>query len=205
MTLPPLHTSAGLYIAWIGGLCGAIVLMLADVLPFRPAFATAENFFSCMVVLEIFFILLLWPLFVPSIVREGVRPPALLAYVGLLLLFALPLLMIAANVAGVGAAGLVRSQLLVAALAVLGAGVAARRPSALPWYLLAVFWISAAHPFWAFLGDQLGAKAPAVSVYLSPFWGAVAERSAPAWVQSGLYGVAGLVLLMLKPRKDAAP
>jgi len=33
----------------------------------------------------------------------------------------------------------------------------------------------------------------------------VAERSAPAWVQSGLYGVAGLALLMLKPRKDAAP
>jgi hypothetical protein len=205
MTLPPLHKSAGLYIAWIGGLCGAIVLMLADVLPFRPAFATPENFFTCMVVLEIFFILLVWPLFVPAIVREGVPPPALLAHVGLLVLFALPLLMIAANVASVGTAGLVRSQLLVAALAVLGAGVAARRPSALPWYLLAVFWIAAAHPFWAFLADQLGAKAPAVSVYVSPFWGAVADQTAPAWVQTALYGVAGLLLLTLKSHKDAAP
>jgi len=205
MTLPPLHKSAGLYIAWIGGLCGAIVLMLADVLPFRPAFATPESFFSCMVVLEIFFILLVWPLFVPSILREGVPPPALLAYVALLVLFALPLLMIAANVASVGAGGLVRSQLLVAALAALGAGVAARLPSALPWYLLAVFFISAALPFWAFLGDQLGAKAPAVSVYLSPFWGAVVERSAPAWVQTGLYGISGAVLLLLPRRKGATP
>jgi hypothetical protein len=204
MTLPPLHKSAGLYIAWIGGLCGAIVLMLADVLPVRPSFATPENFFSCMVVLELFFILLLWPLFVPAILRDGVPPPALLAYVGLLLLFALPLLLIAANVASVGTAGLVRSQLLVAALAALGAGVAARLPSALPWYLLAVFWISAAHPFWAFLGDQLGAKAPAVSVNLSPFWGAEVERSAPAWVQTGLYGAAGLALLAVRPRKAAA-
>jgi hypothetical protein len=204
MTLPPLHKSAGLYMAWIGGLCGAIVLMLADVLPIRFAFATPENFFSCMVVLEIFFILLLWPLFVPSILREGVPPPALLAYVGLLLLFALPLLMIAANVASVGTGTLVRSQLMVAALAALGAGVAARLPSALPWYLLAVFWISAAHPFWSFLGDQLGAKAPAVSVYLSPFWGAVVERSTPAWVQTALYGAAGLALLAIKPRKAAA-
>jgi hypothetical protein len=204
MTLPPLHKSAGLYIAWIGGLCGAIVLMLADVLPIRLSFATPENFFSCMVELEIFFILLLWPLFVPSILREGVPPPALLAYVGLLLLFALPLLMIAANVASVGAAGLVRSQLLVAALAALGAGVAARLPSALPWYLLAVFWLSAAHPFWSFLGDQLGAKAPAVSVYLSPFWGAVVGHGAAAWVQTGLYGAAGLALLAVNPRKAAA-
>jgi hypothetical protein len=205
MTLPPLHKSAGLYIAWIGGLCGAIVLMLADVLPFRPAFATPENFFSCVVVLEIFFVLLVWPLFVPSILREGVAPPVLLAYVALLVLFALPLVMIAANVASVEAGSLARSQLLVAALAALGAGMAARLPSALPWYLLAVFWISAAHPFWAFLGDQLGAKAPAVSVYVSPFWGAVVERSAPAWVQAVLYGAAGLALLVLAPRKDAAP
>jgi hypothetical protein len=205
MTLPPLHKSAALYLSWIGGLCGAVVLLLADLLPFPLPFATPKNFFACVVAVQIFFILLIWPLFVPGLLREGLAPPALLAYVAVLVLFALPLVLIGANVASVGAAGLVRTQALVAALAALGAGVAARLPSSLPWYLLGAFWISAAHPFWSFLGDQLGAKAPAVSVYVSPFWGAVADRGAPAWVQTGLYGTAGVVLLALSRRKAASP
>jgi hypothetical protein len=204
MAFPPLHKSAGLWLAWIGGLCGAIVLLLADLLPFRLPFATPENFFACIVELEIFFVLLVWPLFVPSLLREGFEAPLLLVHVGVLILFALPLVLIGANVASVGASGLARSQALVAALAALGAGVAARLRPALPWYLLAVFWVSAAHPFWFFLQHQLGAKAPAVSVYLSPFWGVVAAEAAPAWVQTGLYGVAGLVLLTLARRKAAA-
>lgn len=204
MTLPPLHKPAALYLAWIGGLCGAIVLMLADILPFPLPFATPGNFFACIVAVEVAFILLVWPLFVPSLLREGVAPPALLGYVAVLVVFALPLVLIAANIASVGLASWVRSQALVAALAALGAGVAARFPSAIPWYLLGVFWVSAAHPFWSFLGDQLGANAPAISVYLSPFWGAAADRSAPAWVQTGLYGAAGMALLMVARRKEAA-
>lgn len=204
MAIPPLHRAAALYLAWIGGLCGAIVLMLADLLPFRLAFASPDNFFGCIVELEIFFTLLVWPLFVPSLLREGCDGPMLLAYVGILLVFALPLVLIAANVAGVDVASIARSQALVAALAALGAGVAARFRAALPWYLLGVFWLSAAHPFWAFLDHQMGAKAPAVSVYLSPFWGAVAAQSAPAWVQSALYGLGGLALLGLAGRKGAA-
>jgi len=204
MAFPPLHKSAALYLAWIGGLCGAIVLMLADLLPFRLAFASPDNFFACIVELEIFFALLVWPLFVPALLRECCAGPMLLAYIGVLLVFALPLLLIAANVANVDAGSVARSQVLVAALAALGAGVAARFRAALPWYLLGVFWLSAAHPFWAFLQHQMGGKAPSVSVYLSPFWGAVAGPSAPAWVQAALYGLGGLTLLGLAGRKGAA-
>lgn len=206
MVLPPLHQSAALYLSWIGGLCGAIVLLLADVFPFTLPFATPGNFFAAIVVLEVFFALLVWPLFVPSILRGGYRPPMLLAHVALLLVFALPLVLIGANVSSVGAGGMIRSQALVAALAALGAGVAARVPSAMPWYLLGVFWLSAAHPYWFLLQNQLNAKDPAVSVYLSPFWGAVSSEVAPAWVQAGLFGAAGLALLCLPVReKEAAP
>jgi hypothetical protein len=98
----------------------------------------------------------------------------------------------------------IRGQALVAALAALGAGMAARFRSALPWYFLAVFWISAAHPFWAFLGDEMGAASPKLSVFVSPFWGAVAATAAPAWVQAAVYGLAGLALLALPARKAAA-
>lgn len=205
MTLPPLHRAAALYLAWIGGLCGAIVLLLAEILPFSLPFATPQNFFACIVAVELFFVLLVWPLFVPSLLREGLAPPLLLAVVALMVLFALPLVLIGANIASVAAASWIRSQAQVAALAALGAGVAARLPWALPWYFLGVFWLSAAHSFWSFLGDQLQVPAPSISVFLSPFWGAVADRSAPAWVQSGLYGTAGVLLLTLARKKEATP
>jgi hypothetical protein len=204
MSLPPLHKATALYLAWISGLCAAVVLMLADLLPFPLPFATPDAFFGAVVELEIFFVLLVWPFFVPALLREAGAAPLLLVYVGVLLLFALPLLLIAANVAGVDGGSLLRSQVLVAALAALGAGVAARFRAALPWYFLGVFWLSAAHPFWAFLGHQMGASAPGVSVYLSPFWGAVAGRSSPAWVQAALYGLGGLGLLATSSRKAAA-
>jgi len=204
MTLPPLHQSTALYLSWIGVLCGGFVLLLADVLPFPLPFATPANFFLAVVELELFFVLLIWPLFVPSLLRGGCAAPALMLYVGILLLFSLPLAMIGANVSSVEASGLVRSQVHVAALAALGAGVAARFPAAMPGYLLGVFWISAAHPFWFFLQHQLGAKSPSISVYLSPFWGAVAG-SGPAWVQIGVFGAAGLVLLALAGRRKPAP
>ena len=201
MAIPPLHQSSGHYLGWVGGLCGAIVLLLGEVLPFRLPFATPGNFFVSLVVLELFFVLLIWPLFVPTILKDGTAAPALLIHVGTLLLLALPLLLIAANIASVSGIGVLRSQAHVAALAVLGAGVASRFRSALPWYLLGVFVLSAILPFWGFL-EQLGAKAPAISAYLSPFWGAAANDAGPLWVQTGLFGAAGVALLALarKPR-----
>jgi hypothetical protein len=198
MTLPPLHKSAGLYLSWIGGLCGAVLLLLGNLLPYPVPFATPGNFFLCIVELEVFFALLVWPLFVPGLQKDGVQGPMLLAVVGVLILFALPLVLIGANVSSVDAATLVRSQGLVVGLAALGGGVAARKPALTPWYLLIVFWLSAAPPFWMYLSREMGARAPAVSVYASPFWGAAAEAGAPAWVQAGVAGAAGLLLLTRK-------
>ena len=204
MRLPPLHAPARLYLAWIGGLCGAVVLMLADLLPYPLPFATPDAFFGAVVASEIFFVLLIWPLFVPGLVKASGSAPAVLAYAGALILFALPLVLIAANVSGVGAGGVVRSQVLVAALTAPGAAVAARFRSAMPVYFLAAFWLAAAHPFWGFLGHEMGAAAPRLSIYVSPFWGAVADQGAPAWVQAALYGVGGLVLLTFPARKGTA-
>lgn len=204
MRLPPLHPSAALHLAWIGGLGAAIILMLVDLLPYRLPFATPDKFFAAVLSLEIFFVLLVWPHFVPPLLGDGIPAARILPQVGVLLLFGLPLVLIAANVSGVGAGSVLRGQALVAALAALGAGIAARFRSALPWYVLAVFWLSVAHPFWAFLGDQMGAASPRISVYLSPFWGAVADTAAPAWVQAAAYGLGGLTLLALPARKATA-
>jgi len=204
MPLPALHRSAALYLSWIGGLCGAVILLLADVLPFAVSFATPAAFFTCIVELELAFILLAWPLFVPGLMRETAPAPMVLVHIGALLLFALPLVLIGANVAGVGASAVLRSQALVGALAALGAGVSARFRASLPWYLLGAFWLSAVHPFWAFLEDQMGARCPGAAAYLSPFWGAAASRSDPVWAQAAVFGVTGIVLLALAARRRPA-
>jgi len=197
MTLPPLHRSSGLYLSWIGGLCGAVIVLLGNVLPYPLPFATRGAFFISLVELEIFFALLIWPLFVPSLQKDGIRGLALLASLGILILFALPLLLIGANVSGIGAAGLVRSQAQVLGLAALAAGVASKRRAALPWYLLAVFVLSTLPPLSYYLQNQMQAKAPLATACLSPFWGAAAGGPA-AWIQAGLTGVAGVGLLAWK-------
>ena len=198
MTLPPLHRSAGLYLSWIGGLCGAVVLLLADLYPFPLTFATPASFFLCLVEVEVFFLLLVWPLFVPSLQKDGIQGFLLAASIAVLLLFALPLLLIGANVSGVGLAGLLRSQALVAGLALLGGGVASKRNRALTWYLLGVFLLSTLPPLGLFLSDQMGGKAqPLSSPYFSPFWAAAADGPA-AWVLGALSGAAGLGLLARK-------
>ena len=198
MTLPPLHRSSGLYLSWIGGLCGAVVLLLGDVFPFPLTFATPAAFFLCLVQVEVFLVLLVWPLFVPSLQKDGIQGPLLAASIAVLLLFALPLLLIGANVSGVGAAGLLRSQALVAGLALLGGGVASKRNGALTWYLLAVFLLSTLPPLGLFLSDQLGGKAfSSGSSYVSPFWAAASDGPA-AWVLGALSGGVGLGFLTRK-------
>lgn len=197
MRLPPLQQSTGLYLTWIGLLCAAVVLLLADVLPFPVTFATPRNFFLCLVQVEVFFALLIWPFFVPSLGRQGAQGLQFVAYIAVLLVVALPLLLIAANVSSVPAAGLIRAQALVAGLGLLAAGFAARLRNAVPGYIAGVFALSAIPPFELFLNHQLGAKAPGAIAWFSPFWAASAD-GAPAWVLGGAAGVAGIVLLARK-------
>lgn len=202
MPIPPLHRSGALYLSWIGALCGAVILLLADVLPFAVPFAGPGGFFTCIVELEIAFVLLAWPLFVPRLLAETGPAPMLLLHVAVLLLFGLPLVLIGANVAGTGVGEIFRTQALVGALAALGAGVAARLRSSLPVYYLGAFWFSVLHPFWSFLGDQMGAGAPGGAAFLSPFWSAASTQAGPAWAQAAAFGVAGGVLLALAGRRS---
>ncbi|HEV3029263.1 MAG TPA: hypothetical protein VG457_16915, partial [Planctomycetota bacterium] len=91
MTLPPFHRSAGLFLSWIGGLCGTVVFLLGNVFPYPLPFATPAAFFLSLVEVEVFFALLVWPLYVPSLQKDGIRGVALLASMAILILFALPL------------------------------------------------------------------------------------------------------------------
>src|SRR6185295_5425704 len=184
----------GLYLTWIGLLCAAVVLLLADVLPFPVTFATPANFFLCLVQVEVFFALLVWPFFVPARGRQGAQGLQFAAYLLVLLVFALPLLLIAANVSSVPTATLLRTQALVAGLGLLAAGFAARLRNAVPGYVAGVFALSTLPPLELFLKHQLGAKSPGAIAWISPFWAASAD-GAPAWALAAVAGAAGIVIL----------
>lgn len=197
MTLPPYQRPTALYLSWLGGLCGAVVLLLGSAFPHPLPFATPGAFFLSLVEVEIFFALLAWPLFVPSLERDGIRGLWLVGSVAILVLFALPLLLVGANLSGLGAAAVLRSQAQVAALGILGAGVASRGRSAMPLYLGAVFLLSCLPPLSSYLERQMQANAPLGTASLSPFW-AAAEAGPAAWVQAAAAGLLGLGLLARK-------
>jgi hypothetical protein len=197
MTLPPLQRAATLALSWIGVLCGTIVILLGNLFPQPLPFATPAAFFISLVEVEVFFALLVWPFFVPPLEKDGIRGLGLLVPVAALVLFAMPLLLIGANVSTVDASVLIRTQALVAGLAILGAGIASRLRAAMPWYLLAVFSLSTVPPLSYYLESQMQARAPLSTPVLSPFWGAAAGGAA-AWVQSAVAGAAGLALLARK-------
>jgi hypothetical protein len=200
---PPIHRSSGLYLAWIGSLCGTIVLLLGDLFPFPLTFATPSAFFLSLVQIEVFFALLVWPLFVPSLQKDGIQGLPLFASILVLLVFALPLLLIGANVSNVGAAELIAAQAQVFGLAALGGGIASRRPGAMPWYLLSVFLLSTLPPLGFFLSGELGSKVnPSAASWFSPFW-AAAKGGAAAWFQAGFGTLAGLGLLVTKDKAPA--
>lgn len=203
MNVPPLHRSSGLYLTWIGGLCGAVVLLLAEIFPFPIPFATSGAFFLSLAQLELFMALLVWPLFVPSLEKDGIRGLALLASLFVLLLFGLPLMLIGANVSGVGAGKLLAAQAQVFGLAALAAGIAARRPAMMPWYLLAVFVLSTVPPLDLFLHLELGSRTnPSAASYVSPFW-AASKGGGPLWLQAAFGSVAGAALLAWKEPASA--
>src|SRR5262249_30372937 len=156
-----------LYLTWLGVISSMLILSLADVLPFKVSFVRPDNLFVCMTECQVFFVLLVWPLFIPSITREEPDPDPqagavhlLLLQISVLLVFALPLALICSNVANVSALTFLRGQALVAALAafvsVLYAVTMERKWRVGPWYFLGMFLASAGLPFAAYLARDFG-------------------------------------------------
>ena len=176
-----------LYLSWVGTLCGALLLLLADVLPVRLSFVRPDTLFVCLTEVEIAFVLFAWPVFVP---RLGVGGARLLLEASVLLLAALPLTLIAANVSNVGAATFLRSQALVGALAALAGALPqlerTRGWRVGPWYVLGAFAASALLPFLWFAASMIGGADLAWIATLSPFWAAARADGAAAAVFGGL-------------------
>jgi len=188
-----------LYLSWVGTLCGALLLMLSDVLPFRLRFVRPETLFLCLTQVEIAFALFAWPWFLAAAAPSGRR---LLIEGGVLLAAALPLALIAANVSNVGTGAFLRAQALPVVLAAAAAALEglgrSRGWRVGPWYVLGVVLLAAFLPFVAFItGGGLS-----WTVVLSPFWAAARSETGAA----AIFGVLAGVLFAARrfPRKAVA-
>src|ERR1043166_6101296 len=115
-----------LYLAWLGTLCGGVLILLSDALPVRLGLVRPDTFFVCLTEIEVAFVLFVWPLFIPSLLspvaaRRGVR---LLLDVAVLLVAALPLDLIAANISNVDLAAFFRARAVVGSVAAFAAALA---------------------------------------------------------------------------------
>ena len=192
----PLQKTILLYLTWLAAISGALIVMLGDLLPVPLSFVRPETLFLCFLECQVFFVVFIWPLFLPALVREGAAAANLLMQVGVLLIFSFPLALLCSNVSDRSAGTLMAGQALIAALAVLVAGVytlaGKRRWKVGPWYLLAAFALGAGLPFLGFLSHEVARSesgpGPDLSFLaaVSPFWGAARAGGGHALFQSVL-------------------
>lgn len=184
--------SLPLHLAWIGVLCGALLLLLGDLLPVRMTFVRPETLFLCLAEVEIAFLVFVWPLFLPAIApadgtarsraRRALREGALLG------LSSLPLALIAANLSNVEVGDFLAVEALLAALMALPAVLRAAAPQGGAVYVLAALTVSALLPFLRFLAGPAWNWMSRVS----PFWAAGNDQA--AWA-AAIYGGLAVALL----------
>lgn len=182
-----------LYLLWLGALCAALILSLSDVLPFRLSFVRPDNLLNCFTLIQVFFMVLVWPLRIPALLEtpEAGRSPRLIPEIVVLIVLSLPPALVCANVSDTGAGAVVRGQTLVASVGGFVAGLFAlardRGWRIGPWYFLAAFALSAALPFLAFLSVQFGEGGLGFIAVANPFWGALRLSGPGSLIQAAVF------------------
>jgi hypothetical protein len=213
------------FFSWIAFNALVTCVFVGRVVP--GAFVEPGNLFWCLAESELFFILVVWPLFVPALMKalpqlvnaaEGEQPgacsremsgecPVLLLQIVFMFVLVLPLALICKTVSGIDAGIFLKSHavLLAAAAAVVGCFEfgSARKIAVERWYYLVLFLLAAGLPFFYYLALECFGVDASTLARLSPFW-AVLELDKPSlfglgqWVvETVLLGAAAAVLFAL--------
>ncbi len=216
MSRVKLHQTIVLYLSWLAMITGAMLITLEGWVPFTSIMVNPADSFQYLIYAQLFFVLVLWPNFIPRILAEdAVRPMekdaspqagsvnVLFLQVVVLSIFMLPVAMICLNLSTLGFWIFFKGQLLVIVMAAFVAALFAagveRKWKMRTLYYCAFFVVSVGFPFAAFLSwDAFGTSLGFLAA-LSPFWAAShLESGSTPLVQSAIYG-AGTVGLLLGP------
>ena len=194
------------YLVWMAFLSLGLILAMTRSIPLRLAILEPANLNILLVQTEVFFLLLVWPLFIPGMVGhlEGRRERSLnlLCHSLILLLLSFPLALMTHLVARTDFQVLLagRALAVAAALFVTGIfGLAAVRPErVIRWYLLGALVLTGALPYTSFIMNE-AAGPPSISVltWFSPMWSASQLNIAatPPLATSAIFGGVGLILV----------
>lgn len=189
------------YLSWLAFVSVGLVAVLADVLPFVPAYVRPDNLFHFLVEAELFFVLVLWPLFIPKILAEETDAKAniLLLQVVVLFVFVLPLAFLCQSISNLDLWTFFKGQLQVAVLASFIAALftfaAAKKWKIGPAYYLGFFVLSAGLPFLYYLLYEYANASPGFLAAFSPFW-AASRLDATVVVQCAVFGAVTVALLL---------
>jgi hypothetical protein len=188
-----------MYLLWLGLISGALIIAMADALPIKLGHIRPENAFTLLIEAELFFVVIIWPFFVPRLLKpvtidlaKTTESHLLVLQVLVLFVVALPVALLTTSLADVGAGEFLRGHLLVVVTASFVAAMhelADRRKVAfMPWYLLGAFTVAGLAPF----ADALRGGEPGLLSALSPF--VAAARIEGAWT-FGIAAVLGTLTL----------
>jgi hypothetical protein len=189
------------YLSWLAFISVGLVTVLADVLPFVPSYVRPENLFFFLVHSELFFVLVLWPLFIPKILSEepDAKANILLLQVVVLFVFVLPLAFLCQSISNLDLWTFFKGQLQVAVLASFVAALFsfahAKRWAISPAYYLGFFVLSAGLPFVSYLLFDFHGSAAGFLAWVSPFW-AASRLDTSVIVQCCVFGAATIGLLL---------
>ena len=208
-----------MYLLWLGLTAGALLVAMADGLPVKLGFIRPDSVFTLLIEAELFFVLFIWPFFVPRLhkpvtidaSRLGTGAHLLVLQVIVLFVVALPVALLCTNLADIGTGEFLRGHLLVAVLATFVATLhdaATERGATLaPWYFLAAFIVAGGAPFADYLRWSRGGT-PGLLSHVSPFWtGARLDGAAPL-IMTAVFAAATIGLMAAVPflkRRQAQP
>lgn len=191
------------YLTWMACLTLGLILAMTGGIPLKLALLEASNLNILLVQVEIFFLLLVWPLFIPAMAghleRRRDRCAHLLGHALVLLLLSFPLALVTHFVARTDAPTLLAGRVLAAAAALFVVGVFGLGPAGNErlsrGYFLTALVTTGLLPYASFVMTR--ATDTGVLTWFSPLWSAAQLNVEPATplTTAAIFGGVGAAML----------
>lgn len=191
------------YLSWMALLTLGLVLAITSSIPLKLEVLEPRNLNILLVQTEMFFLLLVWPLFIPEMVGAltGHRDRCLnlMCHALILLILSLPLSLVTQFIAGSAVDVLLAGRAMTVAAALFVVGVFSmgpvRRESFSRNYFLALLVLTGALPYAAFVMDRADQAGPLT--WFSPMWSAAHLNGGlgTPLATAALFGGTGLALV----------
>ncbi len=193
-------------VLWLVLHAGVSAAALGAVGGARLPWPSLPGLFAAHAAVSLFFLVFLWPLLIPAVVRAEGGSAGGRAMAGPLLLFAAlgaPFALLGARLSGTGGGEAARSVAILIAVAACASAAFAGRRAGLPrvgvLYQMGAWAACAGAPFLYYLGREWGGADWAWLAAVSPFRGVVDPTAATGWgplwaVQAAAYGALAAVL-----------